>query len=122
LLTRYFPRPAASTLLRVAHAKNDWPIWLKAAGAKGVVAKGRLFEFYAQALPAAVDGVGVALGIRPYIDDDLADGRLVTPFALSVPKGSRWYLIYKTARQDDFAFQAFRAWLRDCIMPDKVSA
>lgn len=100
-----------STLLRVAHAKTDWPKWLKAAGAKGVVAKGPLLEFYAQALQAAADGVGVALGIRPYIDDDLAAGRLVTPFALSVPKGSEWYLIYKTHRQHEPALRAFRDWL-----------
>ena len=35
------------------------------------------------------------MGIRPYIDDDLAAGRLVAPFALSVPKGMRWYLVYR---------------------------
>ena len=41
------------------------------------------------------DGLGVAMGIRPYIDDDLAAGRLVAPFEQAVPKGMRWYLVYR---------------------------
>ena len=71
------------TLLRVAHAPDDWPSWLKAAGVTRVTARGPEFQFYGQALQAAVDGLGIAMGIRPYIDDDLAAGRLVAPFALA---------------------------------------
>ena len=74
-------------LLRVAHSPDDWPLWLKAVGVARVTAKGTEFQFYGQALQAAVDGLGVAMGIGPYIDDDLAAGRLVAPFALTVPKG-----------------------------------
>ena len=40
-----------------------------------ITARGLEFQFYGQALQAAVDGLGVAMGIRPYIDDDLAAGR-----------------------------------------------
>ena len=98
-------------LLRVAHSPDDWPLWLKAAGVARVIARGLEFQFYGQALQAAVDGLGIAMGIRPYIDDDLAAGRLVAPFALSVPKGMRWYLVYRGfgAGQRDFA--AFRRWI-----------
>ena len=70
-----------------------------------------MFEFYGQAIQAAGDGLGVALGIRPYIDDDLNAGRLVAPFALSVPKGSDWYLIYKEQRSAEPAFSTFRRWI-----------
>jgi LysR family transcriptional regulator, glycine cleavage system transcriptional activator len=101
----------AASLLRVAHARGDWPAWLKSAGIKGITAKGPIFEFYGQALQAASDGVGVALGIRPYIDDDLDAGRLVAPFALSVPKGSQWYLIYQKRRREEPAFCAFYEWI-----------
>ncbi len=107
-------RPAdlkGPTLLRVAHSPDDWPAWLEAAGTARISARGTEFEFYGQALQAAVDGLGIAMGIRPYIDDDLAAGRLVAPFALSVPKGMRWYLVYRGfgAGQRDFA--AFRRWI-----------
>ena len=74
-------------------------------------AKGPEFEYYGQALQAAADGVGVAMGISPYVDDDLNAGRLVAPFAQSVSKGEHWYLIYREARRDEAALQAFRAWI-----------
>jgi LysR family glycine cleavage system transcriptional activator len=98
-------------LLRVAHSPDDWPSWLKAAGVARVSARGPEFQFVGQALQAAVDGVGIAMGIRPYIDDDLAAGRLVAPFALSVPKGMRWYLVYREFRTGQRDFAAFRRWI-----------
>ena len=113
-LARELKTPAdlrSATLLRVAHAPDDWPRWLKAAGVAKIASKGPQFEFYGQAQQAAADGIGVAMGIRPYIDDDLAAGRLVTPFARSVPKGQRWYLVYRPERIEEPGFAAFRAWL-----------
>jgi LysR family glycine cleavage system transcriptional activator len=50
-------------------------------------------------------------GIRPYLDDDLAAGRLVAPFAPSVPKGEEWFLVYREARRHEPAFTAFRDWM-----------
>jgi LysR family glycine cleavage system transcriptional activator len=99
------------TLLRVAHAAEDWPLWLKAAGVPRLAARGTEFGHYGQALQAAVDGLGIAMGIRPYIDDDLAAGRLVAPFALSVPKGMRWYLVYRSFQTEQRDFAAFRRWI-----------
>src|SRR5450755_1227889 len=68
-------------------------------------------SIYGQALQAAADGLGIAMGIRPYIDDDLAAGRLVAPFALSVPKGMRWYLVYRSFQTEQRDFAAFRRWI-----------
>jgi LysR family glycine cleavage system transcriptional activator len=110
--------PAAlknETLLRVSHADDDWPRWLAAAGVPQLAAKGSIkgpvFEYYGHALQAAADGVGVALGIRPYIDDDLAAGRLVAPFGLSVPKGEQWYLVFREFRREEPAFRTFSQWI-----------
>lgn len=99
------------SLLRVAHSPNDWPLWLKAAGVARVTARGLEFQFYGQALQAAVDGLGIAMGIRPYIDDDIAAGRLVAPFALTVPKGMQWYLVYRSFQTEQRDFAAFRRWI-----------
>ena len=101
----------AAAMLRVAHAPEDWPRWLRAAGLDRVAAAGPVFEVYGQALQAAVDGVGVAMGIRPYVDDDLAAGRLVAPFDLTVSKGKGWFLLYRPARTAEPAFAAFRDWM-----------
>ena len=98
-------------LLRVAHSPDDWPRWLKSAGVTRVTARGPELQYYGQALQAAADGLGVAMGIRPYIDDDLAAGRLVAPFDHSVPKGMRWYLVYRPFRTGQRDFAAFRRWI-----------
>ncbi len=113
-LAAQLKRPAdlkGPNLLRVAHAENDWPLWLKAAGVGRLTARGPQFQFYGQAQQAAADGLGVAMGIRPYIDDDLAAGRLVAPFVMSVPKGMRWYLVYRGFRAEQRDFTAFRRWI-----------
>ena len=102
-----------ATLLRVAHAEHDWPNWFKAVGLAKMRPKGPEFEYYGQALQAAADGIGVAMGVHPYLDDDLRSRRLVAPFPQSVSKGEQWYLICREARRDEPAFQAFRSWMLD---------
>ncbi len=101
----------SATLLRVTHAREDWPRWLKAAGLSKLSAKGPEFQYYGQSLQAALDGLGVAMGISPYIDDDIRAGRLAAPFKLSVPKGMHWYLVYRDARAREPGFAAFRKWV-----------
>jgi LysR family glycine cleavage system transcriptional activator len=113
-LANALKRPAdlkGPSLLRVAHSPDDWPSWLKAAGVTRLTARGPEFQYYGQALQAASDGLGIAMGIRPYIDDDLAAGRLVAPFPLSVPKGMRWYLVYRSFQAEQRDFAAFRRWI-----------
>lgn len=100
-------------LLRVHHSPGDWQHWLNAVGLGDLEARGPEFEFYGQALQAAVDGVGIALGVRPYIDDDLSAGRLVAPFKQSVSNGKQWHLVYREDRTNDPAFMAFRDWILD---------
>ena len=51
------------------------------------------------------------MGITPYIDDDLAAGRLVAPFETRVPKDVQWYLIYPAQRRGEREFEAFRNWI-----------
>ena len=95
------------------HSPEDWPLWFAAAGVKlrrkGL---GPSFANYGMALQAALDGVGVAIGLRPYVEDDIAMRRLVAPFPISVPKGRAWYLVYRLFRETDPGLIAFRDWLR----------
>jgi LysR family glycine cleavage system transcriptional activator/LysR family transcriptional regulator of beta-lactamase len=102
------------TLLRVVHASEDWTLWLRAAGLKLVPSRrSPRFDTYALALQAAVDGLGVAMALRPYVTDDIRAGRLVAPFPLTVPKGQAWYLIFAASRRTDPSLVAFRAWLTE---------
>ncbi|MBK1838836.1 transcriptional regulator GcvA [Azospirillum sp. YIM B02556] len=103
---------AGATLLHVSHWGEDWPRWLAAAGSADLAAKGGLsFGSYAMALQAAIDGVGVALAPRFYSLDDLAAGRLATPFRLAVPMAHSWYLVSRASRREDAGLTPFRDWL-----------
>ncbi|WP_431285393.1 transcriptional regulator GcvA [Humitalea sp. 24SJ18S-53] len=102
---------ARETLLRVAHGKQDWPRWAEAAGVDDPHAHGPVFDHSNQAMQAAADGLGVAIGMRPYVDDDLAAGRLVAPFPHPVSLGEGWYLVHRPARGREPGFIAFRDWL-----------
>jgi LysR family glycine cleavage system transcriptional activator/LysR family transcriptional regulator of beta-lactamase len=102
-----------ATLLDVRHAPGDWALWLKQAGLDDAkVANRVVFEFYAFAMQAALDGVGVAIGLHPYIVDDLTAGRLVAPFELAVRKEQGWYLTFGTAAKKRPDFVAFMEWVR----------
>jgi LysR family glycine cleavage system transcriptional activator len=85
------------TLLQEEHASSpekDWGTWLKLLGC-GTSAKATIVRFYTfnAALAAAVAGVGIALGRRPLIDDDLASGRVVRPFGERSMPGSWDFVI-----------------------------
>ncbi|AWU97311.1 LysR substrate-binding domain-containing protein [Azospirillum ramasamyi] len=107
---------ATATLLHVSHWPEDWPRWLAAAGvaeltSKGPSSKGLSFGSYAMTLQAAIDGVGMALAPRLYILDDIAAGRLATPFGPAVPMVHSWYLVHRASRREDAGLAPFRDWL-----------
>lgn len=63
----------------------NWRMWMLAAGIKDFNdSRGLDFSQTSLALQAALDGHGVALGDLTLAADDLAAGRLIKPFALSL--------------------------------------
>jgi LysR family glycine cleavage system transcriptional activator len=100
------------TMLHVSTAPTDWKIWLDAARlATFPWTAGSRFDSYALALQAAVEGLGVAMGRRVFVERDLAAGRLVQPFALSVAIDEAWFLIYPDAVASRPEIRAFRSWI-----------
>lgn len=90
----------------------NWNAWLHAAGATKVDAsRGPRFSQPDLALQAAVDGAGVALGWRHLAAADLAAGRLVQPFVLTLPLRSAFYLVYPEASEARQKIASFREWL-----------
>jgi len=115
-VARRLKRPAdlaQASLLDVMHSTEDWTQWLAAAGLETLTARGPSFGTYAMALQAALDGGGVAMGLRPYVVDDLAAKRLVQPFELTVPKRRAWYIAYRSERATEAGLAAFRTWLHE---------
>jgi LysR family glycine cleavage system transcriptional activator/LysR family transcriptional regulator of beta-lactamase len=111
-----------TTLLDVRHAPADWSLWLaKAKLDESKITHRLIFEYYAFAMQAALDGAGVAIGLYPYIVDDLAAGRLVTPFKLSVTKRQGWYLTFRNEARDNPACVAFMDWVCDEAKTERES-
>ena len=89
-----------------------WEKWLKAAGATGVDAsRGTHFSLPDHGLQAAIDGAGVVLGWRFLSANDVAAGRVVEPFDLTLSLRSSFYLVYPEANALRKNIAALRDWL-----------
>lgn len=101
------------TLLRLA--LDEWPKWLEAAGLGSRRAEGPQFSDIGLLTQAAVAGQGVALGQSVIVADDLAAGRLMTPFTLRIPSGMAYYLVAPPQMFQSPKLAAFQRWLRQEI-------
>jgi LysR family transcriptional regulator, glycine cleavage system transcriptional activator len=91
-----------------------WPMWLKAAGVRNVAATAGLsFNSMSLALDAAVAGHGVVLAYSTIAAADLAAGRLVRLFSLSLPDQFSYYLVTAPGALERPKVRAFRDWLRE---------
>jgi LysR family transcriptional regulator, glycine cleavage system transcriptional activator len=90
----------------------DWATWLRTNGVEGVDAhRGPSFLSSDHALQAAIQGEGVVLGRSALVADDLKAGRLVRPFAMSLPTDLAYYVVYPTQTLQRPKVRAFRDWL-----------
>jgi len=90
----------------------DWAIWLHSAGIDYVDPhRGPTFLSSDHAIQAAIRGEGVVLGRSALVADDLAAGRLVRPFELSLPAGLAYYVVCPPRALKRPNVKAFRDWL-----------
>jgi LysR family glycine cleavage system transcriptional activator len=96
-----------------ASDSDDWRLWLTAAGLPGDISKqpGITFDLSLMTVQAAVDGIGVAMGRTSYVQDDIAKGRLIVPFNITLPADAGFYLVSPEAAVDPPKLKAFRDWL-----------
>lgn len=92
---------------------SSWARWCEYAGIAPLNGAARLYFTYVdQSVQAAVRGQGVALVRTPFLDDLVASGDLVTPFAqLRMPTGYRYFLIVNRKRAGVPHVAAFRDWI-----------
>ena len=89
-----------------------WESWLAAAGVDGVDAnRGTHYSLPDHGLQASIDGAGVVLGWEKLSANDLAAGRVIAPFDVSLSLGSSFYLVYPEAYSRRPHIVAFRDWL-----------
>jgi LysR family glycine cleavage system transcriptional activator len=101
-----------ATLLHSLVRERDWTDWFAASG-RVQPASSRVLKFENSALcyEAALQGLGVAMGIRALVDQNLRDGLLVAPFG-SLSITAAYYLVSPTARRPSPALRKFHQWLQ----------
>jgi LysR family glycine cleavage system transcriptional activator len=113
------PEDLAEHVLLHSSAGNDddWRLWLTAAGLPTNLSRmpGVTFDLVFMTVQAAIDGVGVAMGRTSYVQDDIAKGRLVVPFDITLPVDAGFYLVSPEATADSPKLSAFRNWLLETV-------
>lgn len=92
----------------------NWRMWMLAAGVKDFNdTRGLHFSQTSLAIQAAIDGHGIALGDSTLVGDDIAAGRLVKPFELSLrsPAQFAYHLITLRDLAGRPMTKAFRDWI-----------
>ena len=107
-------------ILQVYPSEKDWYVWLKGVGVNGVDPQSGLqFDSYDHALSTAMQGLGVALGMQPYMERDLKSGLLVELFPdKRVQATGEWFLVCRQERAESKKVQAFRSWLLEEVNND----
>jgi LysR family glycine cleavage system transcriptional activator len=111
------------TLLHASVSREDWQLWLTAAGLPAALAtrRGLSFDQSFMAYQAAIDGLGVALGRTRYVEADIAAGRLVVPFDLVLPAQAGFYVVAPEETADAPKIALFRDWLIASVTPGAVA-
>jgi LysR family transcriptional regulator, glycine cleavage system transcriptional activator len=92
--------------------ETGWRLWLELAGVEDVdVSHGLTFTDAAMGVQAAAEGQGVALARTALAAWDIAAGRLVRPFDVSMPHDLAYYLVCPEASAERPRIAAVRAWL-----------
>lgn len=100
--------------------RPSWAEWFRLAGVPGIdVHRGPRFSSTALVLEAALGGQGAALILRPLIEAEVAAGRLILPFDVSMPSRYAYHLVISDAVRERPEVRAFRSWmLAEAVMPD----
>jgi LysR family transcriptional regulator, glycine cleavage system transcriptional activator len=125
------PRPlrrpedlAHHTLLHASVSREDWRLWLTAAGLPVSLAlrRGLNFDQSFMALQAAMEGLGVALGRTRLVEGDIAAGRLVVPFDVILPSDAGFYIVAPAETADMPKIRLFRDWLVRSVARDAAAS
>ena len=104
------------TLLR-SYRPDQWTLWFEAAGIATPPIRGPIFDASPTMAAAAAGGAGVALLPARLFEQDLASGRLIQPFDISVDAG-RYWLTQLKSRPETAAMARVRAWLQQGRLTD----
>lgn len=89
---------------------DAWATWLDLSGKAPLAAPAQTFEHFYFSLQAASAGVGIAMGPKRLVQDDIASGILAAPFGF-IADGSSYYLLASELPAVDSPKALFGDWL-----------
>lgn len=93
--------------------RSEWAAWLALAGAPDVkFAQETIIEDSNIATQAALAGQGVALGIFPFVQDDVDAGRLLKPFREELSPARGYYILTRPGARKRREIAAVCDWLQ----------
>lgn len=93
-------------------ARPSWEDFLAEAGVRDVdAARGPHFSDASLAIDAAIEGLGVALAMKPLVSEHISEGRLAIPFEIPAATRYAYFLVTHGHLLANPAVAALRAWL-----------
>jgi len=109
------------TLLETSAGLDQWDRWSKSAGAGSLALTRRItFTSTDLAFSAALDGLGIVLGRRGFVENDLRKGNLVQPFEQTIDAGDGFYLIYPDRQRLPARVHNFKRWVVGQLATDQA--
>lgn len=103
----------ALPLIHVSRLAEEWAAWARISGRElPDPDRGLRFDTLQMAFDAAAQGLGVAMGRKPLVDEELASGRLVVAWEPVVESTTTYWLVGLQARAGEPDIRIFRDWLR----------
>ncbi len=100
-------------LIHVTTVGADWQHWFRAAEieAPPSINSGLRVDTVQMAFDAAARGLGVVLGRRPLVDEDVEAGRLISLGGGAIESGSSYWLVTSQTEFQKPEVKVFRRWL-----------
>jgi LysR family transcriptional regulator, glycine cleavage system transcriptional activator len=100
-------------LIHLTSVSVDWGYWFRANGMEPPksIDNGLSVDTMQMAFEAAMRGLGVVLGRRPIVDDDIESGRLLALGSEALPSGCGYWLVTSETDFPRPEVKQFRRWL-----------
>jgi DNA-binding transcriptional LysR family regulator len=100
-----------AALIHVTAFPAAWPLWLRHAGVPKLETEQTIsVDSFVAAIQAAEQGLGVALGLEPFIAERERLGTICRPLPFAHPTGAYW-LVHPRGAQRNRALRQFKDWL-----------
>jgi LysR family glycine cleavage system transcriptional activator len=102
-------------------ARPSWADFLESVGVRDLdAARGPHFSDASLALEAAIEGMGVALAMKPLVSAEIEAGRLAVPFNVTAPTSYAYYLVTPENAAENDGVASFREWLLEEAAPERA--